>query len=66
MSGREGSEMVRFSKNPSGDIPQAPAVSLHQTVEVTPKGVGICAAGHPRHQRRLCPVRRDAAENFLA
>ena len=31
--------------------PQAPAVRIYGTAEVTPTGVGIRAAGHPRDQR---------------
>ena len=33
--------------------PQAPAVRLRGPAEVTPTGVGIRAAGHPRDQQRV-------------
>ena len=54
----------RSRKNPIGGRPQAPAVRLRRTAEVTSTGVGICAAGHPRHRRRLRPGGTGAAGNL--
>ena len=52
--------------DPTGGIPQAPAVRLFQTTETTPAGGGISAAGHPWNRRRLWPSRETAAGDFLA
>ena len=47
--------MGTVSEDTSGGIPQAPAVRLRRTAEITPTLVGICTAGHPQHRRRLRP-----------
>ena len=43
---------------------QAPVVRLRNTTEVTPTGVGIHAASHPQHQRRLQPGGIGATGNL--
>ena len=58
--------MSRFSKEPARAFPQAPAVRLRRTAEVTPTVLGIHAAGHPRHWILLHPGGGGAAGNFLA
>ena len=42
--------MDRVGEDAISAGPQAPAVFLPRNAEVTPKGVGICAAGHPEHR----------------
>ena len=60
LTGGEVSGIGVVSEDPGRGIPQAPAVRLHRNSEVTPTGVGIRAAGHPRHQRRLMPGGKGA------
>ena len=53
MAGREGAGMGIVGKDTVGSLPQAPAVRLCRSAEVTPTGVVICAAGHTWHRGRL-------------
>ena len=57
LTSRECCEMGRFRVDPNRGFPSAPAVHLFRTAEYTPAGVGIRAAGHPWHRRRLDPSR---------
>ena len=49
----EGGGVGGIRQNPSRGGPQAPAVHLRRSAEVTPTVVGIRAAGHPRDQQRV-------------
>ena len=53
MSGQEGSGVGGVSEYTVGSGPQEPTVCLSSTSEVTPIGVVIREAGHPRHRGRL-------------
>ena len=53
-------------EDPSGGSPQAPAVFLSWTAEVTPPGVGIHASGHPWYRRQLWTGGGGATGDFLA
>ena len=65
LEGQEGSWMGKVSEDPSGSSPQAPAVRLHRTAEVTPTGVGIRAAVHSQHRRVFRPSGVGAGGDFL-
>ena len=60
MDGIEGSEMGRVGENTIAGRPQGPEVCLCRTADITPIGVGICAAGHPQHWGRLRPIGTSA------
>ena len=55
MAGGESTGVDRVGEKYVRGRPQAPAVRLISTVEVTPTGVVIRAAVHPRHKGRLWP-----------
>ena len=62
--GGEVSGVDGVDENHVGGCPQAPAVRSRRTVEVTPTRVGVSAAGHPRHHRRLKPSGRGTSGNL--
>ena len=63
---REGVRVDRVGEDTIRGGPQAPTVRLRRTSEATPTVVGICAAGHPRHRRRLKkPVEMALRDKFF-
>ena len=51
--GQEVERVERCREDAIGGGPQVTAVRLRRTAEVTPTGVGVHAAGRPRHRVRL-------------
>ena len=64
MAGIEGAGVGGVGEITFGGHLQSPAFRLRRTAEVTPTGVGIHAAGHPRHWRRLRPGGTGVAVNL--
>ena len=64
MVGRKERGVGGFSVDPCWGLPQAPAVCICRTSEVTPTVVGINAVGDPGHQKRLRPGGEGVEEDL--
>ena len=61
LAGGEGTGVDRVGENTVGGCSQATAFRLCRTKEITPTGLGICAAVHSQHWGRLRPGGTGAA-----
>ena len=66
MVGRKNNGVGRVRGCPLLSFPQAPAVFICRTAEVTPEVVGIFAVGYHRHWHRLQPGVEGAEGDLCA
>ena len=66
MLGRQNHGVGGVRGDPCRGFPQAPAVCIGSTAEVTPAGVDIRAVGYPGHRRRLRPGGEGAEGDLRA